>query len=224
MKAATAKEATTTMEAKPATISKSLWRRESMSSESWKLAFEVVALIAVAVSVLAGAGALIIGNRINRAQTEQLRQFDLALNVQKGQTARAQFALLELQQKLADRVLTDAQSNAIVESLKRFAGQEFGVTPFWDDPESASLGKRIESALEKAGWIDVRSDGQEPILGGLVGIKVIVDPNADPKTNEAASSLISALLEPGLVTIKDEYTLARNTEKRRIEINVGTKR
>ncbi len=128
-----------------------------------------------------------------------------------------------LQQKLADRVLTDDQFNAIVESLKSFTGQEFGVTPFWDDPESASLGKRIGVALEKAGWIEIKAEIQEPIFGGLVGIRVIVDPNADAKTKEAADSLISSLLKQGLVTIGDEYPLARNPQNRRMQIEIGTK-
>ena len=54
-----------------------------MSSESWKLVFEICALVAVGISVAAGAAALDLGNRINKSQAAQLRQFDKDLTAAK---------------------------------------------------------------------------------------------------------------------------------------------
>jgi hypothetical protein len=206
-----------------AVISKMQSRRDSMSLESLKLTCEIIALVAVAVSVAAGAVALILGNRINKAQAEQLRQFDLALNTQKERTANAELTLLEVRRKLADRVLTDDQINAIAGSLKSFAGQEFEVIPLWDNKESVSIANRITSALRKAGWAYVEPEFQQAILGGLVGIKVVVDPNSNARTKGAAKSLISSLLKEGLIALGDEYALANNPKDNKIQIDVGSK-
>ena len=100
-----------------------------MSAEVIKTIFDWAALILVALTVVAGVGALVTGNILSERQAAQLRQFDrdlteakTKLSEQQERAAKAESALLELQQKLADRTLTDAQLDEIIGSLKPFSG------------------------------------------------------------------------------------------------------
>jgi hypothetical protein len=198
-----------------------------MTVEGLKTIFDWVAVILLFLTFASGTAVLITGNIINKRQEKQLRQFDkdltdakTALGKQQERAANAESALLELQQRLADRTLTDAQLNEVVESLKPFSGQEFDMTPFWDNKESVSIGNRIVFALEKSGWAFIKPEYQRAILGGLVGIKVIVDPTSGAKTKKAADSLVSTLSRQGLATMKDTEKL---TPHNKVQIEVGTK-
>jgi hypothetical protein len=61
-------------------------------------------------------------------------------------------ARLKIEERLADRTLTDAQVVAIANKLKPFAGQEVGFTVYWDLKEPMAIANRILAALNRAGW------------------------------------------------------------------------
>src|SRR5713226_109522 len=73
-----------------AVIFKMRSRWSSMSLESWKLLFEVIGLLAVGATFMFGSAALVVGNRINKHQASQLRQFDEDLTAAKTELGKQQ--------------------------------------------------------------------------------------------------------------------------------------
>jgi hypothetical protein len=94
-----------------AIISKRHWRRDSVSPESWKLTFEIIALVAVGISVAAGAAALVLGNRINKAQAVQLGQFNVDVTAAKTELGRQQVRAAKAEQDAAEAKTTAAKAN-----------------------------------------------------------------------------------------------------------------
>jgi hypothetical protein len=85
------------------TIAKMFRRRDSVSLESWKLVWEIVALAAVGLSVVAGSVALILGNSINKSQAGELRQFAKDLTGAQTELAKLQGDNLSLSNDLANK-------------------------------------------------------------------------------------------------------------------------
>ena len=201
-----------------------------MSVEALKSFFDIGTVILLFLTFAFGAGVLVTGSIINSRQDKQLRQFDkdltdakTELGKQQERAALAERSLLQLKESLKDRELSDAQFDALVESLKPFAGQEFDVIAFWDNAESVSIGNRVVSALRKSGWIRIDPGYHAAFLGGLVGIKVTVEQNSDAKTKKAANLLALSLSKQGLATIENEEETI-NPRQNKIQIEVGTKR
>ena len=65
---------------------------------------------------------------------------------------RSRLARLKIEQRLSDRILTDAQLVTITTKLQPFAGQEYKVTRYWDLKESLNIANRIRQALSMGGW------------------------------------------------------------------------
>jgi hypothetical protein len=64
--------------------------------------------------------------------------------------AAARAETKKIQERMADRTLTDEQVAKITEKVASFQGQEFGVIPYWDIPESTAIANRIYAALNAA--------------------------------------------------------------------------
>jgi hypothetical protein len=161
---------------------------------------------------------LYFGNKINVEQTEHLHKFDAELtdakaalgkqqeraanadarvagleveaSKQQERAATAEKSLLELQQTLADRSLTDEQLKKIGDSLSVFSGQEYTVTAYWDSKESLNIANRIHEALQLAHWKYLADGSKSMMFGGVVGVKVWHHPDADENTKRAAQTLI----------------------------------
>ncbi len=71
-----------------------------MSIETWKSIADWVTIILIALTVVSGSAALILGDRINDRQTEQSRKFSEDLTAAKTQLAQAQKETAEAQLSL----------------------------------------------------------------------------------------------------------------------------
>lgn len=136
--------------------------------------------------------------------------------------AQAQKALIELQRRIAARVITDADAERITEQIRQYRGREFQVVTFWDDREPLATAQRLADILVAAGWkLNQPKEGQF-LLGGLGGIQVFFHPEASPEAKRSAEALVAALNSVGLsAVIKQINDPGHPTEK--IHVNVGTK-
>jgi hypothetical protein len=137
---------------------------------------------------------------------------------------KERLARIKIEERLADRSLTDAQAATIIETLKPFAGQEFEVTPYADNRESKSIADRIGQVLSQANWRFLPQEFYRAMLGGVTGVIVYIHPNADIQTKNAASSLVRVLNQENIVTELREQSTENNPKHNKIEVNVGTKR
>lgn len=138
--------------------------------------------------------------------------------------AAAQAKALELEGKLADRSLTDAQLSTISRKLVRFAGQEYEVTAYWESPESLNIANRIHTALlNGAKWKYNPDGGKSQMLGGQIGVQIWNHPDADESTKRAAAALIEALNSEGIAAVARQQN-PNNPKTNIINMNVGSKR
>jgi hypothetical protein len=128
----------------------------------------------------------------------------------------------KIEERLADRSLTDAQLRAIANKLKRFTGQEFRITTYWDSKEPLSLANRIYAALNLAGWKYLKHEKWTGLFGGVEGVLVYVHPAADERTRSACEALISALIEEGISSGRREKNDPQHPDNT-IDLNVGAK-
>ncbi len=126
--------------------------------------------------------------------------------------------------ELADRTLTDQQFKSIVKQLNGFVGQEYAVTAYWDSKESLGIANRIHNALRVAGWSYNPEGSKSMMLGGIIGVFVWTHPDADGRTKEAASALVSALLEEGIAAAPRTQNPQNNPKHNKISLSVGAKR
>lgn len=129
----------------------------------------------------------------------------------------------QLKGKLADRTLSDSQLKRIAGKLAKYVGQEYGVTAYWDSPESMGIANRIHFALQAARWKYVPPTGWEGLLGGVVGIKISVHPDADTSTLAAAQDLTLALQAEGLQAKEEVQNAKNNPKSNKIGLVVGSK-
>jgi hypothetical protein len=87
-----------------------------MSLESWKSVADWATIIFIALTVVSGSAALILGDRINEKQTEQLRKFNedltnakTGLSQQQERAAKAETELAEVKKKQAPRWIAAEQ-------------------------------------------------------------------------------------------------------------------
>ena len=136
----------------------------------------------------------------------------------------AKEAAAKAEAKLADRTLSDAQVVSIGDELKRFKGQPYTITAYWDSKESLGLANRIHPALhDVAKWAYSDEGTKSMMLGGIVGVQVWTHPDADKSTKEAATALINALNAEGIETEPRQQN-PKNPKTNMININIGSKR
>ena len=148
----------------------------------------------------------------------------LRVTVANAETARAKAekALLELQQRLADRVITDAAATRIIARIRKYKDREFDVVTYWDDREPLAIANRVADVLIAAGWKLDQPKTWRGLLGGTTGILVYFHPEASPEAKQAAEALVSALNSVGLsAVIREQNDPGHPSEK--INLNVGTK-
>jgi len=128
-----------------------------------------------------------------------------------------------LKEQLADRTLSDAQLKAIVDKLSKYQGQEYEVVAYWGSSESVGIANRVHFALQMAHWKFLPLTAWRGLLGGIVGIKINVHPNADAPTLEAAQELTLALQAEGLEA-SEERDNPKNPRSNIITLTIGSKR
>jgi hypothetical protein len=99
---------------------------------------------------------------------------------------------------VADRSLTDKQVKDVSGKLSGFGGQPYTVVAYWQSKESVGLANRIHSALENAKWAYSDEGSKAMMLGGVIGVVVLTNSEADERTKQAASALINSLSAIGL--------------------------
>jgi hypothetical protein len=97
-------------------------------------------MIFIALTVVSGSAALILGDRINEKQAEQLRQFNAELITAKEHN-------LELEQSITPRWLDQTH----LEELKKFAGTEV-ILEYLLDAEPRNAAGQIRFVLHQAQW------------------------------------------------------------------------
>lgn len=127
-------------------------------------------------------------------------------------------------EKLADRALSDDQQRRIAGKMVSFAFQEYKVVAYWDSQESLGIANRIHQALQMARWKYLPLDKATVMLGGTVGVQVWHHPEADDSTKEAAKALVDALNAEGIFAYEKVENPTNNPKHNVININVGSKR
>lgn len=155
---------------------------------------------------------------------KEAEDFQLQIAQANEHAAEAERETERLKARFADRVLNDKQAQSIAEKIKRFEGQEFDVTPYWDLPESFKIANRIAGILSSqlAGWKYVAPDKSGFMLGGTAGVQVWVHPAAPDIVKRAADALVSALNAENITTVLKTQN-PQNPIESKIHINVGTK-
>lgn len=131
-------------------------------------------------------------------------------------------ARVQIEERLADRRLTDEQAENISNKVKSFTGQEYEVTTYWDMREPLSLANRIHQLLTKASWKYVKPEGGSMLFPGVAGIQVYVHPEAEERTKDAATSLVSALTDENII-VELRQQNAPNNPNNKLYVNIGTK-
>jgi hypothetical protein len=121
------------------------------------------------------------------------------LEKQREKTANAEKALLELQARLADRVLTKAQQDSVTNQLKQWAGIDVDVMVWGDSAEIEIVSQQIIQALMAAGWHlhAGHAVGGGAVRGILIGVKLDASNNLQAASNALLSGLRSAGLASG---------------------------
>jgi hypothetical protein len=110
---------------------------------------------------------------------------------------RERLARLQLEARLADRVLTPQGRSQLTRLAASFPkGTRIDICVFGETIEVANIAQSINKSLEDGGWT-VRQ--WRVMSGGSVrGILVGTDPKADATTTRAASGIILALVSAGI--------------------------
>lgn len=122
-------------------------------------------------------------------RTSQL--FELEIAKQQERAANAEKELLELQNRLARRVMTEEQSRRISESLQQFRGQTLSLAIAGQTEEINNFGNQLITALENGG---LKVSASNAIISGMAasGITAAVGENRLPLINAIANALRSA--------------------------------
>jgi hypothetical protein len=123
--------------------------------------------------------------RIAEAQRDAARANETA--------ERERLARLQLEARLADRVVTPDQRRRLTAAFSRLKGQTVDIAIFGETIEVATFSGAVIKSLEDAGVLlnQVRPSGGAAVRGVLVGVK----PNAPESINQASAELITILRE-----------------------------
>lgn len=142
-----------------------------MSVEGWKSLFDVLAVVLLGLTFVAGFGGLVTGKVVNRRQENRLRQLQGALTQAKivaanatakaGEATRAADAekieRLKLEAQIAPRRMTKKQKVRIAENCAGFkdvfSGKRVKVVSYSLDLEGFVLAEQIVSSLRVAGMV-----------------------------------------------------------------------
>jgi hypothetical protein len=189
-----------------------------MSVEAWKTICDIAAVILLFLTFAFGAGAFIAGNIINKRQEKQLQQFDkdltdakIELGKQQERAATAEKDLLELQERIKPRILTDKQSTEFVRVLKTFPNGviDVGYTAGSGD-EGFNLVQQLRALFKQAGWTvpenprDIAQHLEIQVIG--VGVLVRGPAASDPSKPPPSGYVV---LTPLLKTIQAAFRTVR---------------
>lgn len=124
---------------------------------------------------------------------------------------------LELERLKTPRTLTDQHISEITESLKRFAGQEFELGTIMGGDEPTAFAEVILKVLIRADWKSVQTGGFRNVFG-TNGVTIVIHPDADSRTRNAASALAKAL---GSDAIRTATATDPSTPANRVRVEIS---
>ncbi len=126
--------------------------------------------------------------------------------------------------KFADRTLSDLQVQNIGDALNQFAGQEYEVITYWENPECIAISARIYRALRVAHWTFIPLGGRQWLPPGTIGVLVFIHPSPpSTQTKAAADALILALNAEGITADLRTQLPGNNPPHNRITLSIGAK-
>jgi len=178
-------------------------------------------LVGVIIAAVGSLGLYFLGNRVSKAKDDELRRFQTESAIQitaaKEGTAKAlkeaadankaaeglrldaereRLARLQLEARLAPRILTPQQQTAIVALLKPLGRFRAQILLHSDVTEVSRLSRDIASTLTRVGW-DVAE--ARPSGGAIVeGVGILVSNKADDSVKKAAGQLATELTRNGV--------------------------
>jgi hypothetical protein len=137
--------------------------------------------------------------------------------------AEADLKRVQLERWMADRVLSDEESNELVANLSRFAGQKISIRAFPPEHEPYVFAATISIALRRAGWqTEVSDPGELSSAGSIWTRGWMLYSTPDEKSNEAGTALAIELGNLGYFG-GGLATALPDSENPRLELVVQTK-
>ena len=134
--------------------------------------------------------------------------------------AKALEAELALEKYKAPRTLSPSQVNDLISNMRKFQGQKFQITTFWEMKEPLDLSNNIYRSLVAAGWEYVKPETGHFLLGGMEGIEVWTYPSSGENVDKAAIALVDELNSFELGAVLNRRM--NKTKNRYDNLNVGT--
>lgn len=164
-----------------------------------------------------------VASKLQRESDERIADAQARAAEANQKAEEERLARVRIEQRLADRNLSDEQFATVVEKLKAFVGQQYRVVTFWDLREPMAISNRISRAITAAGWEYLQlGPGGGILLGGLAGVHVYVHPQATPAVRNAARTAVEALSAEEISAELREINDPANPTNI-IQFNVGTK-
>lgn len=168
-----------------------------MSIETWKSVADWATIVFIAFTVVSGSAALILGNRINKRQTDQVRKLEMDLAHQQERAAIAEKDLAEVKKNQGPRSIPGAISTALKQAAPGKAVLEYQE----GNPETFLFASGLRMVLQQGGWdisdpVPVRAmaDKNGAALAEIVFVERKVD---DP----SAKVLWDAFMAAGLTKL-----------------------
>jgi hypothetical protein len=146
-----------------------------MSVETWKSVADWATIVLIALTVVSGSAALILGDRINEKQAEHLRKFDHeltdaknGLSVQEQRAAEAESQLELVKKNTADTQVLVASANQKAAEADERAGQA--------NEKAAEFNKSAEELRAKNLELEKLLLPRLVAIRGLGGGKTNIDP------------------------------------------------
>lgn len=123
-----------------------------MSLETWKSMADWATIVFVALTVVSGSAALILGDRINDKQAERLRKFDEDLIAAKRELSKQQERAASAEKELLRLKNPRSLSLGAVAILKGGSHGKAIIQCLVDVPETKMFASNLYGALLNAGW------------------------------------------------------------------------
>jgi hypothetical protein len=169
--------------------------------EFWKFWSDVGVVVFTILAAGFGVFALYFGMRVSELKDVDANRvkLDIATANERAATANAtaereRVARLELEARLADRVINDDEETQLKAAFEKIKGQTADLSVFGDNADIANVVNRVFRCLKSAG---VHVNTFTP-LGGPVDVRgVLVGTSSDalPAVKEAADSMVAILRE-----------------------------
>jgi hypothetical protein len=198
------------------------------SIESWHSFFEWSSVALVALTVVAGAGALITARIVNDRQIEKIRNLDIDVANARTKQAGAEKSLLELQQLVREpRAIDEQRANEILDW-----GEKGSVDIFFSmiGDEPSKFAEKLAQVLLSHGWQILSA---QPVIPGIRGTGILITAYGDstasflgkdwPEAPEPAKTLHRLLVEAVAGNETVETRISPDKPKDKLGVTIAAK-